>query len=343
MRTFNDEINKIIENYFSKIENEDERIEKVIKTYKFAIDKISIAIKEDLDKNIWKLRKENKLFKKENLNRIKRVWRKVFDILDKILKITQESMESYSKEFNEKATEEHNLTYHAIRTIHARVVLCFKECLLLIKNGYAEGVTRIWRTMYELTVIALFLKKHSDNKLLAKKYIDHIIVDEYKEEKIFRNQDNIAYNYTDEAFKRLEEEYNAIISQYGKSFENDYGWANDFFKATTFHNIEADTKEKNQKPYYKLSCYTIHGNYKSNVNKIGLIDDTVILYGPSDYGLSEPCQNIAITLNKMNAIFFTIYFSIDYIASIEAINLYLDELLPLANEIQNELKNNYYI
>ena len=45
----------------------------------------------------------------------------------------------------------------------------------------------------------------------------------------------------------------------------------------------------------------------------------------------------------MNAIFFTIYFSIDYIASIEAINLYLDELLPLANEIQNELKNNYYI
>ena len=69
----------------------------------------------------------------------------------------------------------------------------------------------------------------------------------------------------------------------------------------------------------------------------------MLLYGPSDYGLSIPCQNIAIILNQINIEFFTIYFSIDCYISINVINQYLDELLPLADEIQQNLqksKNN---
>ena len=64
------------------------------------------------------------------------------------------------------------------------------------------------------------------------------------------------------------------------------------------------------------------------------------MYGPSDYGLSLPCQNIAIILNQVNLEFFTIYFSLDYYIAIYTINLYLDELLPLADEIQQNIKNN---
>ena len=114
---------------------------------------------------------------------------------------------------------------HAIRTIHARVVLCFKECLLLLKNGYSEGATEIWRTMYELTIVASFIKHHSNNKDLAQRYIDHIIVDNYKEENEYREQYKAPQRYTSNAFKKLKNNYNSVIEKYGKSFKNDYGWA----------------------------------------------------------------------------------------------------------------------
>ena len=37
--------------------------------------------------------------------------------------------------------------------------------------------------MYELTIVASFLKKNASDKDLVQRYIDHILVDNYKEEK----------------------------------------------------------------------------------------------------------------------------------------------------------------
>ena len=345
MSSFNNKINKIIKENFSEIEDAEERNNKIIKVYEFAINKISKNIKKDMDYNIVNLIKKNNLFEKENCEHIKNIWENVFNILDNILEITQETMEAYSKEFNAQARKENNLTYHAIRTIHARVVLCFKECLLLLKNGYSEGATEIWRTMYELTIVASFIKHHSNNKDLAQRYIDHIIVDNYKEENEYREQYKAPQRYTSNAFKKLKNNYNSVIKKYGKSFKNDYGWATIVLNKNkpSLRDLEVNIKNTKHHPYYKSSCYYIHSNYKGNVDKIGLINNDMLLYGPSDYGLSIPCQNIAIILNQINIEFFTIYFSIDCYISIDVINRYLDELLPLADEIQQNLqksKNN---
>ena len=342
MRIFDFKINKIIENKFANIKDEEERNDKIIKVYEFAINKMANNIKKDLERNRNKLCKKNKKFEKRNFQNIKSTWEKVFCILDNIIEITQEAMESYSKEFNIKAAEEKNLTYHAIRTIHARAVLCYKECLLLLKHGYSEGATKVWRTMYDLTIIASFIRAHENDKELAQRYIDHIIVDNYREEKAYREQDSTKPRYTSSAFEKMENDYNTIINKYGKNFKNDYGWASNVLNNPNPHlsDLEEDIKNKRFRPHYKTSCNFIHGNYKGNVDKIGLINNDVLLYGPSDYGLSIPCQNIAIILNKINLEFFSIYFSLDYYAAIYAINQYLDELLPLANKIQRDIENN---
>lgn len=343
MSDFTEKINQIIEENISDIEDEKEKNNKITQIYEFAINKMAKSIKNNLDdnsKNI--LSRENRIFEKKNNKIIKKTWRKVFDILDDIIEITQESMESYFTQFNEIANKENNLVYHAIRTIHTRVVLCFKECLILLKNGYSEGATKIWRTMYELTIVASFIRKHSNDNELVQRYIDHIIIDNYKEESEYRKQSMTRQHYTDNAFIQMEKEYDIIIAKYGKSFKKDFGWASKILNKDnlTLYDLELDIKNTKHHPYYKSSCFAIHSNYKGNVDKIGLINNNVLLYGPSDYGLSIPCQNIAIILNQINLEFFTIYFSLDYYVAIYTINLYLDELLPLADKTQEKLKNN---
>ena len=344
MGKFNEEIKKIIynnENFQKKNDSDKNKIIKEITD--FTTDKMAESIKKDSTKISRKIKKINKKFNRFNIKIMNKTWKKVFDILDNILEITEESMESYSLEFNEKASKEKNYIYHVNRTIHARVVLCFKECLLLLKNGYSEAAMQIWRTMHELTIIAIFINKHSDDTSLAKKYIDHIVVDNYKEAITYTNEKGINKLYTSEAIKELENEYNLIIKKYGKEFKKDYGWAVNILKekAPTFFDIESDINNIKLHPYYKSSCDMIHGNYKANVKKIGLIKNNVLLYGPTDYGLSIPCQNIAITLNQINTVFFNTYFSVDYIITIKTINLFLNELLPLADSIQQKLKDNY--
>lgn len=343
MGIYDKEIEKYIsenqEVFLKMSKNEQKKFFK--KIYNDVATNVAKELKTDLQLTaqlmIKNIEKENKY----HIKHIKKIWNPVFNILDQMLEIVSESMECYSKEFAEIADREHNLTYHAIRTIHARVVLCFKESLLLLKHGYSEGVVKIWRTMYELTIIAMFLEKHRKNENLAQKYIDHIIVDEYKEELEYRKQKGVRKRYTDKAFRELTENYNNVIFKYGENFKKDYGWANDILKpkSPNFSNIESNINRIRLHPYYKSSCYEIHGNYKSNINKIGLIENNVLLYGPTDYGLSEPCQNIAITLNQISAVFFTIYPSLDYIVTLNVLNLYLEELLPLANSIQKSIEN----
>ena len=63
---FDFKINKIIENKFANIKDEEERNDKIIKVYEFAINKMANNIKKDLERNRNKLCKKNKKFEKRN-------------------------------------------------------------------------------------------------------------------------------------------------------------------------------------------------------------------------------------------------------------------------------------
>lgn len=58
LSSFNNKINKIIKENFSEIEDAEERNNKIIKVYEFAINKMSKNIKKDMDYNIVNLIKK---------------------------------------------------------------------------------------------------------------------------------------------------------------------------------------------------------------------------------------------------------------------------------------------
>lgn len=268
-------------------------------------------------------------------------WKEAFDILETIIVISLESCEMFCRDFGEKAQKENNKLFYALKAIHARSIQISKECLLLLKNAYPDGALARWRTIHELNVISHFLTQHY-NKELIEMYLSHGIVEEYKEELSYRKIPKTKQRYTDTTFNDMQKQFIELKKKYGVPFTKSNGWAYKVLKKENvyFSDIELATNFIHMKSFYNTACSTIHSGHSGNINKIGLIPnhDHILLCGPTNYGISIPCQNVAISLVILTINFLNIYLSADSIASSYIMKNFLDELMPLCNKIQVDIE-----
>ena len=69
--------------------------------------------------------------------------------------------------------------FEVLLRLHARGIQISKEILVLFRNGYADGAFARWRTLYELSIVGLFISKHGNQ--IAKQYKDYASVETFKE------------------------------------------------------------------------------------------------------------------------------------------------------------------
>ena len=266
-------------------------------------------------------------------------WGEAFDYLESIINIVTEVVDLYSDTYCNLAEEENNVLFAALRTIHARTILISKECLVLLKNGFPNGAFSLWRSIYELSIIADFLYNKHDSDL-CQRYIDYYHIQTYKEEQ--QNRKNGYPNYSEDGFKAVKDNYNLLIEKYGKEYKKgSYGWANKYFDKTAFFNdIEKESNMKKLKGYYVASSSFIHGNQKANYDSMGLIPNSYscLVIGPSDYGLSIPMQNVAISLVNTTALFIGTYSGEASAVVISLLKKLLDELMKTATFIQKTIE-----
>lgn len=341
MTTYHDMFMKLIEKNKADIEKKLEENPNFLDTLmQSTIESSTKLVYKSLEKD-----KENMLNYVRNITRgfnkrLYKTWKKPIDNTETIIELSTECAEMYIKDFYSKAESENNLLFYVLKNIHARAILTSKECLVLLKNGYSDGAFSRWRTLYELSVIAAFLSKNKNNEL-CESYMDFFHIQAYNEEKICREK---GYpTHTEESFKILKENYDYMISKYGKIYTNgEYGWANKFLEKsrTTFRNIEDSIDMSNFRGYYKSSSSYIHGNFKASEESIAIIPnmDKVLLLGPSNYGLSIPLQNVVISLVTITTLFILIYPTIDTITACHIMNNFMENVLSDANEIQVKLE-----
>lgn len=319
-----DELDSIMKSLFTT------DIEKISK-------KLYFELKEDSKNMLVKHRNEEKDFTKL----IFKQWGEAFDILETIIVISLESCEIFCRDFGEKAQEENNKLFYALKAIHARAIQIAKECLLLLRNGYADGALARWRTIHELNVISHFLTQYYSEELIEM-YLAHGGVEEYKEELSYRKNAKVRKRYTDDAFNEMKKQFIELKNKYGIPFTKSNGWAYKVLKKEKvyFSDIELATDFVHMKSYYNTACNTIHSGHNGNVNKIGLLPNhkDILLCGPTNYGISIPCQNVAISLVGLTINFLTIYLSADSIVSSYIMKNFLDGLMPLCNKIQIDIE-----
>jgi hypothetical protein len=268
------------------------------------------------------------------------------DLLECLIKIATEVGEEKAKLLTKSADDTNNYKRSALIQIHARAVQIANEILTLLRTGYADGANARWRSLYELVVIASFLREQNNG--VSERYLAHNIMKQFKEAKDYQQAcRKLGYSPLKRSeLNALQKQHDALIAQYGPEFEYRTGY--DWVLAATigkkngrrvyFRDLEDQVKFSKWRPFYNLSSNAIHSGPRGFF-RLGLIrQKEMLLAGPSNFGLADPLQNTAISLSQVSIFLLTIQPSLENLLAAEAIGNYPHRIGISATRIQKRIE-----
>jgi hypothetical protein len=262
----------------------------------------------------WK-KQANPILRKLRNNRRKfyninnKIWGNALNLLEAFIDISLDTGMLFDQKFRPLAIEENDSVFNALTRLHARSCQVSSEILTLLRNGFADGAHARWRTLHEISVIALFISQH-DNEL-AERYLAHSVVADYRRAVEYRKyNDSLSYApMSDETFNELKTNYEATLNKYGTDFKNDYGWASVILNKAkpSFADIEEKTGILHMRPFVKLAHMNIHAGSTGILFRLGSPPNNpdLLVAGPSIYGIGEPAQNTAYSLELLTEAFLS--------------------------------------
>lgn len=224
------------------------------------------------------------------------IWGECFATSETMYVMAVEAAEMYSRFVDENIPEdvkkEKQYTFLALQYMHGRCCQEFLEIIYLMKFGFADCAYARWRSMYELCCNADFIKKHGET--IAKQYFEQSQTDDHR------------YSWATGAKKEDGTE----------------------LKIGTFQDIQknCDINEA-WKKQYKLACFVNHGSPQGTFKRLSLKDEqSLIVVGQSDYGITTPAEHSAISLAWMTSMFFNIFPCLDALAYAKVIHDWVEKI-----------------
>ncbi|MCY3856945.1 MAG: DUF5677 domain-containing protein [Rhodospirillales bacterium] len=201
-----------------------------------------------------------------------------------------------------------------------------------MENGFANGAIARWQTLHEVTCVATVLSDGGD--ALAERYLAHEIV-EAKRGLIQNERCRALLGYAPfpkrEAVQ-IERRYRVLIDRYGEEFGGDYGWAAAHLNCAkpNFSQIEAAAGRGMMRSHYKMASHNVHATMRGVSYRLGSIDQSVhAVAGPSNVGIVEPGQNLALSLLQITTLLFPERWNLDRIVQLSVLTR-LQERVPQA-------------
>ena len=213
--------------------------------------------------------------------------------------------------------------------LHARSCQVAAEVLVLLKSGFSDGAMARWRTLHEIAVTALFIKKHGEK--MAKRYLCYEAIESYKGalqyQRYCRRLGHESLSHAE--MKIIEDARSNAINEFGKSFGANYGWAASVLKNFdhTFAQIEENVELNHLRPYYyKMATQNVHADPKGAIYRLGLNGERFLLTGPSNMGLVEPGHSTAISLLQVTSCLLLLQPTLDNIVLAKVMMILSDEI-----------------
>jgi hypothetical protein len=213
----------------------------------------------------------------------------------------------------------------------------------LLKAGLADGAHARWRTLHEIAVIAYFIKDQGSE--VAKRYLHHEITETYKEALVYQEHcRRLGYEpLTEKELEVIRKRSDEILRTYGKDFREEYGWVpRSILSERNFAEIEKHVKLDHLRPYYKAASQNVHSGPKGIGIKLGLLrggsHEPMLLAGQSNYGLADPGQNAAISLNQITTCLLSIRTTFERASTMKAMQKLVEQINPAFVEVQFQIE-----
>ena len=248
------------------------------------------------------IRDENAQFEKRNLAR----WKPAFDHLEMMWHVASEIGELHGKEVQSRNEHDNDEVMAALAHIFPKALLIIQEIICLLKGGYPDGALTKWRSLHELSITAMYIRKRGQRAAVAYLVSFHfsalrsaLQINEYSARTGIER-------FTDQEIADMKDRCTQAEILLGRTIPKlrDGEWPriaglNDFFA------IERDVKMDHWRPWYRWASSAIHASHRPADKMLGLKDakSSANLVGSSNSGFVDPFQLTAITLSHV----FTTY------------------------------------
>lgn len=285
------------------------------------------SISETLRRTAPEMLEETRQIRREFEGRLMETWGKSLNSLEVLIRIATECGETFNKEWRTKAVEDQNLVFDVLTRLHARGCQVAQEVLVLLKGGFADGAHARWRTLHEITTVAMFIADKGND--MANRYLLHNDIESYKA--ILQQAEHavpLGLTVEQSEIEWFKRKYDGLIAQFGPDYRHEYGWAAHALSKgrPNFLDIEQAVSLEHLRPYYKLASHNVHANPKGALFKLGLLaGGPVLLAGASNAGLADPGQLTAISLNQLTLTLLHTKSEIDTVISMKILASFSDE------------------
>lgn len=267
------------------------------------IPEASVVLLRELRRRAPKMLREHRAldegFRRRNLIR----WRKALDTLEMMWVIAEESGAAFNDAHRATAAATKDYQFEALTHLHARALLVAREVLCLLYGGFPDGALSRWRTLHEVTAIALFIRAHDgelSHRYLASFHFNALRAAKQLNE--FATRANLK-PYSTKEMAEFGRRCEALECRFGKEMRNEYGWAATVLNnpKPTFSDIEKAVKLDHWRPRYKWASQHTHGGHRPTGTLLGTTESSnpVFLVGQSNSGFTDPIHMSAISLTQL--------------------------------------------
>lgn len=265
-----------------------------------AVQKIIVNTEADEEEKISRIISENDEFTYKNRQR----WAIGFRKLHALRAICLEAGENFQKKFLAIPEYEQDELIGVFMRQHAHACRISGEIIHLLEGGYPDAALARWRTLFEMVVTCLIIKKYGREAAID--YIRHGMVKNAEGIVEHKNTAKEMYceTFTDEEVARAKK----LKAEFTGGKES-WHWAHKYTGVSKFGKLRDHIGLEKWSHNYKLASRNIHSDYFEMASLYGMREakSDMFLAGQSNSGLTEPAHFTAISLSQITSIFLTSY------------------------------------
>lgn len=209
----------------------------------------------------------------------------------------------------------------ALDRLHVRGIQVATEVLTLLREGFADAAFSRWRTLHEISVVAMVLGDHGED--IATRYLDHDLVEAQRSAEVYQrcHPKDAAKGKNVAELRRTKAEYDAVLARYGQAFKSPYGWAAQHLgkQKPTFQDLEEAANQAQMRLQYKIASYGVHAGIEGLTTSVADVFGEGPPGAASIGGLHEAGIETAFSIVRLTGPLLGPNWSIDQLAGLNAL------------------------